>query len=88
MCSCRGCGLSVCLLYFPGLFTLCYSTGEVFSYPDDFLAPDLALLFIMAILEVLRLYLGMSHYQRAFSGEYNLETLIILKRNVCQNMPV
>ncbi|XP_054054738.1 transmembrane protein 80 isoform X2 [Rissa tridactyla] len=32
--------------------------GEVFSYPDDFLAPDLALLFVMAILEVLRLYLG------------------------------
>ncbi|XP_074698470.1 transmembrane protein 80 isoform X5 [Strix aluco] len=33
-------------------------SGQVFSYPDDFLAPDLALLFIMAILEVLRLYLG------------------------------
>uniref|UniRef100_A0A663F7J8 Transmembrane protein 80 n=1 Tax=Aquila chrysaetos chrysaetos TaxID=223781 RepID=A0A663F7J8_AQUCH len=32
--------------------------GQVFSYPDDFLAPDLALLFIMAILEVLRLYFG------------------------------
>lgn len=41
-----------------GLFMLCYSTGQAFSYPDGFLAPDLALLCIMAILEALRLYLG------------------------------
>ncbi|KAM8807094.1 transmembrane protein 80 [Eudromia elegans] len=32
--------------------------SQVFSYPDSFLAPDLVLLFIMAILEALRLYLG------------------------------
>ncbi|KAM9373004.1 transmembrane protein 80 [Phaethornis superciliosus] len=32
--------------------------SQVFSYPDDFLAPDLLLLFIMAVLEVLRLHLG------------------------------
>ncbi|KAM6322075.1 transmembrane protein 80 isoform 1-T1 [Podargus strigoides] len=32
--------------------------SQVFSYPDDFLAHDLALLFLMAILEALRLYLG------------------------------
>lgn len=48
---------------------LCYSTGQAFSYPDGFLAPDLALLCIMAILEALRLYLGMSCYHCAFSGE-------------------
>ncbi|XP_021259160.1 transmembrane protein 80 [Numida meleagris] len=32
--------------------------SQVFSYPDRFLAPDLALLCIMAILEALRLFLG------------------------------
>uniref|UniRef100_A0A8C3L588 Transmembrane protein 80 n=1 Tax=Chrysolophus pictus TaxID=9089 RepID=A0A8C3L588_CHRPC len=41
-----------------GVFMMCYSTGQVFSYPDGFLAPDLALLCIMAVLEALRLYLG------------------------------
>lgn len=66
------CGLSACLLYTPALFTLCYLTGQVFSYPDDFLARDLALLFIMAILEALRLYLGMSRYHWAFAAEYHL----------------
>ncbi|KAL2310128.1 hypothetical protein Nmel_006369 [Mimus melanotis] len=32
--------------------------SQVFSYPDDLLAPDLAVLFLMGILEVPRLYLG------------------------------
>ncbi|KFQ26358.1 PREDICTED: transmembrane protein 80-like, partial [Merops nubicus] len=31
---------------------------QVFSYPDGFLAPDLALLLIMGMLEALRSYLG------------------------------
>ncbi|KAG9475601.1 hypothetical protein GDO78_003806 [Eleutherodactylus coqui] len=33
-------------------------TGQVFSYPDSNLALDLGLLFLMAILESVRLYLG------------------------------
>ncbi|XP_040557427.1 transmembrane protein 80 isoform X2 [Gallus gallus] len=36
----------------------CLLPCQAFSYPDGFLAPDLALLCIMAILEALRLYLG------------------------------
>ncbi|XP_033011689.1 transmembrane protein 80 isoform X3 [Lacerta agilis] len=32
--------------------------GQVFTYPDDFLALDLILLFIMAVLEAIRLYFG------------------------------
>ncbi|KAM9557456.1 transmembrane protein 80 isoform 2-T2 [Guaruba guarouba] len=32
--------------------------GQAFSYPEDFLSVDLTLLAIMAIAEVLRLYLG------------------------------
>ncbi|KAM9015673.1 transmembrane protein 80 [Ara ararauna] len=32
--------------------------GQAFSYPEDFLSVDLTLLVIMAIAEVLRLYLG------------------------------
>ncbi|KAM6393234.1 transmembrane protein 80 [Pluvialis apricaria] len=46
------------IFYFLATLAMIVYKGEVFSYPDDFLAPDLALLFIMAILEVLRLYLG------------------------------
>ncbi|KAM6359961.1 transmembrane protein 80 isoform 1-T1 [Alca torda] len=46
------------IFYFLATLAMIVYKSEVFSYPDDFLAPDLALLFIMAILEVLRLYLG------------------------------
>lgn len=59
---------------------LCYSTGQVFSYPDDFLAPDLALICIMAVLEALRLYLGMSCYHCAFSG--GIESLSIHRSEI------
>ncbi|XP_029895458.1 transmembrane protein 80 isoform X1 [Aquila chrysaetos chrysaetos] len=44
--------------YFLVTLAMIVYKSQVFSYPDDFLAPDLALLFIMAILEVLRLYFG------------------------------
>ncbi|XP_068253936.1 transmembrane protein 80 [Nyctibius grandis] len=44
--------------YFLATLAMIIYKSQVFSYPDDFLAPDLALLFVMAILEVLRLYLG------------------------------
>ncbi|XP_009949753.1 PREDICTED: transmembrane protein 80-like [Leptosomus discolor] len=46
------------ILYFLATLAMIVYKSQVFSYPDDFLAPDLALLFIMAILEVLRLHLG------------------------------
>ncbi|XP_068800434.1 transmembrane protein 80 isoform X1 [Struthio camelus] len=46
------------LLYFLATLSMIVYKSQVFSYPDNFLAPDLALLFIMAILEALRLYLG------------------------------
>ncbi|XP_069660151.1 transmembrane protein 80 [Haliaeetus albicilla] len=46
------------IFYFLVTLAMIVYKSQVFSYPDDFLAPDLALLFIMAILEVLRLYLG------------------------------
>ncbi|XP_026706112.1 transmembrane protein 80 [Athene cunicularia] len=46
------------IFYFAATLAMIIYKSQVFSYPDDFLAPDLALLFIMAILEVLRLYLG------------------------------
>ncbi|NXT87360.1 TMM80 protein, partial [Anhinga rufa] len=44
--------------YFLATLAMIVYKSQVFSYPDDFLGPDLALLFIMAVLEVLRLYLG------------------------------
>ncbi|XP_005529129.1 PREDICTED: transmembrane protein 80 isoform X2 [Pseudopodoces humilis] len=55
------------LLYVNGIYYIFYFLvtlamiiykSQVFSYPDDLLAPDLAVLFLMAILEVPRLYLG------------------------------
>ncbi|NWW42910.1 TMM80 protein, partial [Pedionomus torquatus] len=46
------------IFYFLATLTMIVYKSEVFSYPDNFLAPDLALLLIMAVLEVLRLYLG------------------------------
>ncbi|XP_025928988.1 transmembrane protein 80 isoform X2 [Apteryx rowi] len=46
------------IFYFLATLAMIVYKSHVFSYPDNFLAPDLALLFIMAILEALRLYLG------------------------------
>ncbi|NXP05855.1 TMM80 protein, partial [Thinocorus orbignyianus] len=46
------------IFYFLATLAMIVYKSEVFSYPDEFLAPDLALLLIMAVLEVLRLYLG------------------------------
>ncbi|NXT03040.1 TMM80 protein, partial [Jacana jacana] len=46
------------IFYFLATLAMIVYKSEVFSYPDDFLAPDLALLLIMAVLEALRLYLG------------------------------
>ncbi|XP_075357898.1 LOW QUALITY PROTEIN: transmembrane protein 80 [Mycteria americana] len=46
------------IFYFLATLAMIVYKSQVFSYPDDFLGPDLALLFIMAVLEVLRLYLG------------------------------
>uniref|UniRef100_A0A8C0ZFV1 Uncharacterized protein n=1 Tax=Cyanistes caeruleus TaxID=156563 RepID=A0A8C0ZFV1_CYACU len=60
------------LLYVNGIYYIFYFLvtlamiiykSQVFSYPDDLLAPDLTVLFLMAILEVPRLYLGRSCYQ-------------------------
>ncbi|CAN8214488.1 unnamed protein product [Coccothraustes coccothraustes] len=46
------------IFYFLATLAMIIYKSQVFSYPDDFLAPDLAVLFLMAILEVPRLYLG------------------------------
>lgn len=46
------------IFYFLATLAMIVYKSQVFSYPDNFLAPDLMLLFIMAILEALRLYLG------------------------------
>ncbi|XP_069713422.1 transmembrane protein 80 isoform X2 [Phaenicophaeus curvirostris] len=46
------------IFYFLATLAMIIYKSQVFSYPDDFLAPDLASLFIMAVLEVLRLYWG------------------------------
>ncbi|KAM4777706.1 LOW QUALITY PROTEIN: transmembrane protein 80 [Cyanocitta cristata] len=46
------------IFYFLATLAMIIYKSQVFSYPDDFLAPDLAVLFLLAILEVLRLYLG------------------------------
>ncbi|NXF55235.1 TMM80 protein, partial [Oceanites oceanicus] len=46
------------IFYFLATLAMIVYKCQVFSYPHKFLAPDLALLFVMAILEVLRLYLG------------------------------
>ncbi|NXC50027.1 TMM80 protein, partial [Penelope pileata] len=46
------------IFYFLATLAMIIYKSQVFSYPDFFLAPDLALLCIMAILEALRLYLG------------------------------
>ncbi|NWI93417.1 TMM80 protein, partial [Pitta sordida] len=46
------------IFYFLATLAMIIYKSQVFSYPDDFLAPDLAVLFLMAVLEVPRLYLG------------------------------
>ncbi|KFO97770.1 Transmembrane protein 80, partial [Calypte anna] len=46
------------IFYFLATLAMIVYKSQVFSYPDDFLVPDLLLLFIMAALEVLRLHLG------------------------------
>ncbi|XP_058705828.1 transmembrane protein 80 isoform X2 [Poecile atricapillus] len=46
------------IFYFLATLAMIIYKSQVFSYPDDLLAPDLAVLFLMAILEVPRLYLG------------------------------
>eukprot|EP00076_Gallus_gallus_P041443 XP_025006981.1 transmembrane protein 80 isoform X2 [Gallus gallus] len=46
------------IFYFAATLAMIIYKSQAFSYPDGFLAPDLALLCIMAILEALRLYLG------------------------------
>ncbi|XP_019375344.1 PREDICTED: transmembrane protein 80 [Gavialis gangeticus] len=46
------------IFYFLATLLMIIYKSQVFSYPDNFLALDLALLFIMAILEAIRLYLG------------------------------
>ncbi|OXB56115.1 hypothetical protein ASZ78_011699 [Callipepla squamata] len=46
------------IFYFTVTLTMIAYKSHVFSYPDQFLTPDLALLCIMAALEALRLYLG------------------------------
>ncbi|XP_039242037.1 transmembrane protein 80 isoform X1 [Pipra filicauda] len=46
------------IFYFLATLAMIVYKSQVFSYPDDFLAPDLAVLFLMAMLEVPRLYLG------------------------------
>ncbi|NXI56457.1 TMM80 protein, partial [Chloroceryle aenea] len=45
-------------LYFAATLAIIVYKSQVFSYPDGFLAPDLTLLLVMAVLEALRLYLG------------------------------
>ncbi|KAH1172261.1 hypothetical protein KIL84_007879 [Mauremys mutica] len=46
------------IFYFLATLLMIIYKSQVFSYPDNYLALDLALLFIMAILEAIRLYLG------------------------------
>ncbi|MEE6498573.1 hypothetical protein FKM82_003161 [Ascaphus truei] len=46
------------IFYFLAPLLMIIYKSQVFSYPDSNLALDLALLFIMAILESIRLYLG------------------------------
>uniref|UniRef100_A0A8D0GKR2 Transmembrane protein 80 n=1 Tax=Sphenodon punctatus TaxID=8508 RepID=A0A8D0GKR2_SPHPU len=50
-------GIYYTLFFLATLLMIIYKS-QVFSYPDNYLALDLALLFIMAILEAIRLYLG------------------------------
>ncbi|XP_034978096.1 transmembrane protein 80 [Zootoca vivipara] len=46
------------IFYFLATLMMIIYKSQVFTYPDDFLALDLILLFIMAVLEAIRLYFG------------------------------
>ncbi|NXW63037.1 TMM80 protein, partial [Eurystomus gularis] len=46
------------IFYFLATLAMIVYKSQALSYPDDFLAPDVTLLFIMAVLEALRLHLG------------------------------
>ncbi|CAM4584397.1 unnamed protein product [Caretta caretta] len=46
------------IFYFLATLLMIIYKSQVFSYPDNYLGLDLALLFIMATLEAIRLYLG------------------------------
>ncbi|NWS49373.1 TMM80 protein, partial [Probosciger aterrimus] len=46
------------IFYFLATLAILLYKSQAFSYPEDFLSVDLTLLVIMAIAEVLRLYLG------------------------------
>nr|XP_060625369.1 transmembrane protein 80 isoform X1 [Anolis sagrei ordinatus] len=50
-------GLYYIFYFFAVLLMIIYKS-QVFTYPDKFLTLDLILLFIMAILETIRLYFG------------------------------
>ncbi|XP_074921173.1 transmembrane protein 80 isoform X1 [Chelonoidis abingdonii] len=46
------------IFYFLATLLMIIYKNQVFSYPDNYLALDLGLLFVMAILEAIRLYLA------------------------------
>ncbi|XP_060625378.2 transmembrane protein 80 [Anolis sagrei] len=46
------------IFYFFAVLLMIIYKSQVFTYPDKFLTLDLILLFIMAILETIRLYFG------------------------------
>ncbi|XP_061466001.1 transmembrane protein 80 [Rhineura floridana] len=46
------------IFYFLATLLMIIYKSQVFTYPDDFLALDLVLLFCMAVLEAIRLYFG------------------------------
>ncbi|KAH0621007.1 hypothetical protein JD844_021989 [Phrynosoma platyrhinos] len=50
-------GMYYIFYFFATLLMIIYKS-QVFTYPDNFLTLDLILLFIMAILEAIRLYFG------------------------------
>ncbi|KGL73813.1 Transmembrane protein 80, partial [Tinamus guttatus] len=60
------------IFYFLATLAMIVYKSQVFSYPDSFLALDLALLFIMAILEALQLYLA-SPFLRGSKGNLTEE---------------
>ncbi|XP_008106700.1 transmembrane protein 80 isoform X3 [Anolis carolinensis] len=50
-------GVYYIFYFFAALLMIIYKS-QVFTYPDNFLTLDLILLFIMALLETIRLYFG------------------------------
>ncbi|XP_014437992.1 transmembrane protein 80 [Tupaia chinensis] len=47
-----------CALYFPATLLLMVYKSQAFGYPRNYLVLDLTLLFLMGVLEAVRLYLG------------------------------